>query len=49
MPDYPLTPLAQIAAALHELFTSLTTAGFTEAQALYLVGKHVEGTAEKAS
>lgn len=34
-----MTELAQAAAQLHELFTAYLEAGFTEQQALYLVGK----------
>jgi hypothetical protein len=34
-----MTELAQAAAQLHELFTAYVDAGFTEQQALYLIGK----------
>lgn len=32
------TPLASEAASMHELFITLVGAGFTERQALYLIG-----------
>lgn len=38
-PSDPITELAQAAMQLHELFTAYVEAGFTEQQALYLVGK----------
>jgi len=38
-PDDPITQLAAAAVGLHELFTSFVTAGFSESQALYLVGQ----------
>ena len=38
-PVDPLTELAQAAAQLHEAFCSYVDAGFTEQQALYLIGK----------
>lgn len=38
-PEDPITQLAQAAASLHELFTAYVAAGFTENQALYLVGQ----------
>lgn len=41
--------LGDLAVALHELYASLCQAGFTEAQALYLVGKHVEGNARTSA
>lgn len=34
-----LTALVEAAVSMHEMFLSLTAAGFTEAQALYLVGQ----------
>lgn len=40
-PQDPLTGLAQAAAAIHEMFTAYVDAGFTEQQALYLVGRIV--------
>ncbi|WP_405710063.1 hypothetical protein OG264_16030 [Streptomyces xanthophaeus] len=36
-PDSPLSKLATAAVALHELYTSYVTAGFTKAEALELV------------
>lgn len=39
--DSPLSPLAQLATALHEMFTSLMAAGFTENQALYITSKMI--------
>lgn len=39
--DDSLTPMAQLASALHEMFNSLQSAGFTENQALYLTSKMV--------
>lgn len=38
MPDQPLS-MAEGAVGLHELFTSPVKAGFTERQAIYLVGQ----------
>lgn len=38
-PEDPITQLAVAAASAHEMFTSYVAAGFTEAQALYLVGQ----------
>jgi hypothetical protein len=40
----PLTILAQMAVQLHELYLSYVAAGFSEAQALYLVGKLIEAS-----
>lgn len=37
MPD-PITPIAASMAQLHELFESLTRSGFTEWQALRIIG-----------
>lgn len=48
-PEDPITGAGAIAIALHEMFTSLQLAGFSEAQALYLTGKWVEGVAGKAT
>ena len=47
MADEPLpyTPMQIAATALHELFATLTTVGFTEQQALVLIGALVERTA----
>jgi hypothetical protein len=36
--DEPLTPLAEGAGQMHELFLALTTSGFAEYQALYVIG-----------
>lgn len=38
-PQNPFTMLAANAALLHEMYVSLVTAGFSEAQALYLVAQ----------
>ncbi|MGI5274856.1 hypothetical protein ACQEUU_37385 [Nonomuraea sp. CA-218870] len=38
-PEDPITQLAAGAAQLHELYASFVAAGFTESQALYLVGQ----------
>lgn len=38
-PDDPLTVLMEGAAQTHELFRAYVDAGFTEQQALYLVGQ----------
>lgn len=46
-PSDPIAGMGPVAIALHELFTSLQGAGFTESQALYLTGKFVEGQAQK--
>ncbi|BFP50081.1 hypothetical protein KCMC57_64490 (plasmid) [Kitasatospora sp. CMC57] len=43
MPSFPLTQLAQSASAMHEMFVAQVAAGFTEAQALYLVACMVSG------
>lgn len=40
-PEDPITQLAQAAVGLHELFTAYIGAGFTENQALYLVGQSI--------
>jgi hypothetical protein len=37
-PQEPLTALAEGAAQMHEMFLAYIQAGFTEQQALYLVG-----------
>lgn len=36
--DEPLTPMVEASAGVHELFTSLVEGGFTEQQALYIIG-----------
>jgi hypothetical protein len=38
-PDDPVSALLAAAAAAHELFTTFVTSGFTDKQALYLVGQ----------
>lgn len=43
--DQPLTPMQLAAYSLHELFTTLQQAGFSEAQALVLIGNLMERTA----
>lgn len=40
-PEDPITQLAQAAASQHELFMAYVAAGFTESQAIYLVGQLV--------
>lgn len=40
-PDDPISALAASAVGAHELFVSLVGAGFTDNQALYLVGQIV--------
>lgn len=40
-PNDPITDLAAMAVQLHELYESYLAAGFTEHQALYLVGRMV--------
>jgi hypothetical protein len=47
MPDDPLKGVSGVAVAIHELFTGFQRSGFTDAQALYLAGKFVEGLAAK--
>lgn len=39
LPNDPVSALAEGAAQMHELFSSYVNAGFTEQQALYLVGQ----------
>ncbi len=41
-PEEPLTPLAESAGQMHEMFTAYVQAGFTEQQALYLTGQAVK-------
>ena len=41
----PVSGIGLTAVMLHEFFTSLVRAEFTEAQALYLTGRYVEGLA----
>lgn len=47
-PENPLTQLAAAAAQIHEMFRALIGAGFTEPQALYLVGQQVRPRGEAA-
>ncbi|WP_433364053.1 hypothetical protein [Streptosporangium sp. CA-115845] len=42
-PEDPITQLAEAAMSLHEMFTAYVGAGFTDNQALYLVGQLVAG------
>ncbi len=44
-PDDPITQLAAAAAHLHELYCAYVQAGFSEQQALYLVGQIVASAA----
>jgi hypothetical protein len=49
-PDLPLGPisdLAQAATQLHELFSAYVAAGFTEPQALYLIGQLLRAQAQQ--
>jgi hypothetical protein len=39
------TPLGDLAITLHEMYTEYVRAGFTESQAMYLIGKQVEAAA----
>lgn len=41
-----MSPLFQLATALHEMYINLCTAGFNEKQALYLTSKMVTHTGE---
>lgn len=43
MNEYPLTELAQTAAAVHELYVEFVKAGFAPDQAIYLAGKAMMG------
>jgi hypothetical protein len=44
-PQDPITELGALAASLHELFQEYVNAGFTEQQALYLIGQQVQAVA----
>jgi hypothetical protein len=44
-PADPGTPLAALTASLHELYLEFVKAGFSEAQALYLVGQQIRAMA----
>jgi hypothetical protein len=48
-PPDPLTVLAEAAAQLHEMFISYVRAGFTEQQALYLVGQVIHASRPEGS
>jgi hypothetical protein len=41
-PQEPLTQLGEAAAQMHEMFLAYMQAGFTDQQALYLVGQAVK-------
>jgi hypothetical protein len=49
MPRDPMSLLAEGATATHELFLSYVQAGFTEAQALYLVGQMLAASVRPTS
>lgn len=42
IPADPLTPLAETAARAHEVYLAYRAAGFTDRQALYLVGCQIK-------
>jgi len=44
MTEQPPLTLAESAIGLHEFYLSLTNAGFTDEQAMYLIGEIVVGT-----
>lgn len=44
IPQDPFTQLQEAAASAHEMHLALTTAGFSDAQALYLVGQAIAAT-----
>jgi hypothetical protein len=47
-PEDPMTAMAEMAVSLHEIFLAYVAAGFTQSQALYLVGQMVrEATAQQ--
>ncbi|MEV8637779.1 hypothetical protein AB0395_39645 [Streptosporangium sp. NPDC051023] len=48
-PEDPITQLAQGAAQLHELFMAYVNAGFTESQALYLIGQMIQASIRGAT
>jgi hypothetical protein len=41
-PADPITELLSMAAQLHELYLAYVQAGFTEAQAIYLIGQQIQ-------
>jgi hypothetical protein len=49
MPDDPIKGAAEAAVMFHEMYVNFTRAGFTENQALYLVGKFAEGLAGRSA
>lgn len=46
-PTDPITLLGEAAAQIHEVFLSYVAAGFTEQQALYLVGQILTASIRK--
>jgi hypothetical protein len=46
-PRDPIVPLAAAAAQAHELYLTFVGSGFTETQALYLVGQILVGNARQ--
>lgn len=48
-PEDPITQLAEGAAQLHELFVSYMNAGFTESQALFLIGQMLQASIKNAA
>ncbi|MCW2915520.1 MAG: hypothetical protein JWN52_3588 [Actinomycetia bacterium] len=44
LPNDPVSALAEGAAQLHELYLAFISAGFTESQALYLVGQQIQAS-----
>jgi hypothetical protein len=51
MPDMPQDPVGGLlgtANVLHELYTTMMAAGFTDVQAMYIVGKYVEAVLFRA-
>lgn len=48
-PEDPITQLAEGAAQLHELFLAYVTAGFTEQQALFLIGQMIQASIRDAT
>ncbi|MFI6510119.1 hypothetical protein ACIBCT_21145 [Streptosporangium sp. NPDC050855] len=48
-PEDPITLLAEGAAQLHELFLAYLNAGFTEPQALFLLGQMLQASIKGAT
>ena len=48
-PVDPMTVLREAAVQTHELFKTYLDAGFTEQQALYLVGQMIRGAAQQGT